>query len=179
MFEKAIKKAFNLSKIPSKEELVKFDGYDVLDKEHAIQIFLGKSWEEIYKRISLSESNMDDPSNYKRFLSQKLGTQSDIEDLQVLESYGLQYYLQSYLLYLVSKGCQPRNTDDFTLFLIGTLKEIFRIQGREVFTDEQCLVLKQITTSLLKELENSPSNEEEYVYVKPMKENLSFIESIL
>lgn len=175
-----IEKAFNLSKIPTKDELVKFDGYDLLDKEHAIGIFLGKNWEEIYERISLSmpEPESETQSDYDKFFSQRLGTISDIENLQVLEPYGLQYYLKSYLLYLFSEDCQPRNTDDFTSYLIYTLKEILRIRGSAVFTSEQRLVLKQIATTLLHELANSPDDEEEYVYVKPLREYLSFIESV-
>lgn len=156
-----IENSFNLTRIPNKDELVKFDGYDLFDKEQAIEIFFEKSCEQVYDQLVLGVK----------------GTMSDIEVLQVLESYGLQYYLKSYLLYLFAGDSEPRNTSDFVSNLIFTLKEIIRIRGAEVFTIPQCLALKQIAQILLGELSSSIEDEGEYVYVKSLREHLNYIDS--
>jgi len=152
--ESLIRIYFNASKIPSKDELVKFDGFDQLEKENAVERFLGKSWDEILNQIPAGG----------------FGTQCDIEELGVMEPYGLQYYLKSYLLYCIKNEAEPRYENETVYFLIWTLKEIFRLRGVEVFTVEQRPVIRQFVVSLLIEIQDVDDDETVFPFVKSMKE---------
>lgn len=159
--ESLIRIHFNASKIPTQNELVKFDGFDQLEKESAVKRFLGKSWEEVYNKI-VSHGGF--------------GTGSDIEELLVMEPYGLQYYLKSYLLYCIKSEAEPRYENETVHFLIWTLREIFRIRGVQVFTVEQRPLIRQFVVSLLIEIKDVDDDEAVFPFVRSMKE---YVQDIL
>jgi hypothetical protein len=89
---KLIRSAFECDHIPTRDELVKFDGFDTLEKEYAIKTFLGKNRDEVAKLIKQRE----------------MGTMSDVEGLSVMEPYGFRYYFPVYLYHVLS----VQNPDD-------------------------------------------------------------------
>ncbi len=158
--ESLIRIHFNASRIPTQNELVKFDGFDQLVKESAVKDFLGKSWEEIFNQIPAGG----------------FGAQCDIEEIGVMEPYGLQYYLKSYLLYCIKSEAEPRYENETVYILIWTLKEIFRLRGVQVFTVEQRPVIRQFIVSLLIEIKDVNDDETVFPFVKSMKE---YVQDIL
>jgi len=52
----SIERNFGLGSRPTKEELVQFDGFDELDKAHALKLFLGRSTADIARELSQPQS---------------------------------------------------------------------------------------------------------------------------
>lgn len=151
-----IRSHFGFGAAPTKEALVRLDGFDELDKAHAIDIFLGKTTEDILSAIS--EGNF--------------GNLGDIEDLIVMEPTGYQYYLAPYLLQIIRY--QEEADEDLTLpgLVMFSIQEIVRIRGKEAFSENQRRVLFDIVSYLV---DRSSQWNSDDAFSGSLKEKLDFL----
>ena len=147
---------FGLDAPPSSDNLVKFDGFDELDKTHALEVFLGKTTDDISRALA------DD----------LLGTQSDIEDIFVMEPAGYQYYLAPYLIRIIQN--EKDESEDFQLagFVIFNIREIVRVRGVEAFSKGQCAALAEIGDYLT---EQCKQKNREDIWAEPLLKDLEFL----
>lgn len=155
-----VKSHFGSGAAPTKEALVRFDGFDELDKVHAIDIFSGKTIAEILNAISKGN----------------FGNLGDIEDLIVMEPAGYQYYLAPYLLQIIRD--QEEAEEDLTLpgLVIFSIQEIVRIRGKEAFSEGQRQVLLDIISYLARRSSQWNSDD---AFIESLKEKLDFLKVAL
>ena len=119
---------FGVGSPPSSDDLVEFDGFDELDKEHALAVFLGKTIDDISRALA------DD----------LLGTQSDVEDLFVMKPAGYQYYLAPYLIRIIHNERDESEDLQLAGFVVFTIREIVRVRGAEAFSPGQRAALSEV-----------------------------------
>lgn len=107
--------------LPPSEALVVFDGFDQPAKEYAVGIFGGKTRDQLRALVGKGPSGVEGLWG--------------IEDLEVLESAGLQYYAEPFLRFLLTEEFE--DPEDFSYFLMYHLAEVVRCRGPEIFTDAQ------------------------------------------
>lgn len=147
---------FGLGAPTSSDHLVKFDGFDELDKKHALEIFLGRTSDDIARALA------DD----------LLGTQSDVEDLFVMEPAGYQYYLAPYLMRIIQN--EKDESEDLQLagFVIFNIREIVRVRGVEAFSKSQRAALSEIGKYLT---EQCKQKNREDIWAEPLLNDLEFL----
>ena len=129
-----IESHFGLGPPPDKKSLVRFDGFDELDKAHALELFLETSASDIAKALSRPGSNF--------------GNLGDIEDLIVMEPAGYQYYLAPYLVKIVRNEVHGEHDLELTSLVLFAIQEIVRIRGRDAFSRGQRGALLDLVASL-------------------------------
>jgi len=112
---------FGSLRMPSKEDLVVFDGYDELDKEHALNLFHSKTQDDIYREI----------------VSGTMAVGSAVEDLAVLSPDAFRYYLAPYLTYLCCGVDGDPNEDEGVHFFCFAFREHIRINGAAELNEGQ------------------------------------------
>ena len=135
---------------------MKFDGFDELDKKHALEMFLGRTSDDIARALA------DD----------LLGTQSDVEDLFVMEPAGYQYYLAPYLMRIILN--EKDESEDLQLagFVIFNIREIVRVRGVEAFSKSQRAALSEIGKYLT---EQCKQKNREDIWAEPLLNDLEFL----
>ncbi len=155
-----VKNNFGLGPPPSREDLVHFDGFDELDKNHAIEVFLGKTTEDVARALS----------------ENRFGTQSDIEDIFVMEPAGYQYYLAPYLIQVLRNETDDSEDLQLAGFVISTVSEIIRVRGVVAFTQGQIATLLSLCSHLVQRCEQE---EGEDIWAQPLLKDLKSIEARL
>ena len=155
----AIEESFSNVTMPTKEELVHFDGYDQLDKEHAVETFLNKSREDILKVFT-------EENTIKSF-----GTFSDIEDLIVLTPKGVHYYIEPYFTHLLNSFEESKIDYEYLNSLLFAIIQILERDNPDIFTQEQYVVLSELSIFLSEEIKNV--NDENMDWIEETKEKIS------
>ena len=155
-----IKNNFGLGPPPSREDLVHFDGFDELDKKHATEVFLGKTTEDVAKALS----------------ENRFRTQSDIEDIFVMEPAGYQYYLAPYLIQILRNETDDSEDLQLAGFVMYTVSEIIRVRGVVAFTQGQIATLLSLCNHLIHRCEQE---EGEDIWAQPLLKDLKSIEARL
>ena len=155
-----IQDSFGLGEPPARGHLVKFDGFDELDKTHAIEVFLGKTAQDVSRALS----------------EDRLGTQSDIEDLLVMEPAGYRYYLAPYLIRIIQNEGEEAGNLEFAGFVMFSVREIVRLRGVEAFTATQRAALSALSSHLV---ERCRERTEQDTWAEPLLEDLEFVRATL
>lgn len=124
--------AFPDGGVPQLDGLVVFDGIDQPAKEDAVRMFGAKTRAEIAALVGKGLSGIEGLWG--------------IEDLEVLESAGLQYYVEPFLRFLITE--EYEDPEDFSFFLMYHLSEIVRRRGPEIFTGAQRQFLIELARQL-------------------------------
>ncbi len=129
-----IKDSFGQGSPPGRMELVKFDGFDELDKRYALDTFLEKTADEIARELAKQQSR------YKSL--------SYIEVLSVMEPAGYQYYLAPYLMQMVNDETDDAPDLEFVSFVLCAVRGIISHRGPCAFSETQQDVLLDLITLL-------------------------------
>ena len=127
-----IQDAFPDHGVPRRDALVVFDGFDQPAKEYALDVFGGKTRDQVRALVGKGATGFEGLWG--------------IEDLQVLEPAALQYYLEPFLRFLIV--FEYSKPDEFSFFLCYHLSEVIRIRGADTFTPAQRHVLAKIANHL-------------------------------
>lgn len=127
-----LESAFPDSGVPLLDGLVVFDGFDRPAKEDAVRMFGAKTRDEITALVGKALSGFEGLWG--------------IEDLEVLESGGLQYYVEPFLRFLITE--EYEDPDEFSFFLMYHLSEVVRRRGPEIFTGAQRQFLIELAGQL-------------------------------
>ena len=114
-----IRDAFPDHGVPSRELLVVFDGFDQPAKEYALDLFGGKTRDQVRALVGKGATGFEGLWG--------------VEDLQVLEPAALQYYLEPFLTFLIK--FEYSKPDEVSFFLCYHLSEVIRIRGADTFTN--------------------------------------------
>ncbi len=129
-----IESNFGLGSPPEKNALVRFDGFDELDKTHALELFLGKSAADIANELLQPQGSF--------------GQLGDIEDLIVMEPLGYQYYLAPYVVQIIRNEHDAAPDLELTSLVLFAIREILRIRSNEAFSQTQQSALLQLVSYL-------------------------------
>ncbi len=151
-----VQNSFGLGAPPVGDSLVKFDGFDELDKKHVLEIFLRKTTDDISRALA----------------HDLLGTQSDIEDIFVMEPAGYQYYLAPYLIRIVQNETDESEDLQLAGFVMSNICEIVRVRGIEAFSKGQRAALSEIGNYLT---EQCKAKNPEDIWAEPLLKDLEFL----
>ncbi len=159
---KTIESSFGLGSPPNKNTLVLFDGFDELDKAHALESFLGKSAAEIANELSQPEGNF--------------GQLGYVEDLIVMEPLGYQYYLAPYLGQIIRNEVDGQPDLELTSLVLFAIREIVRIRGNDAFSQHQRSALFQLVAYLAAGSDRWDSSD---AFADSLPEDLSWLRTAL
>ena len=118
--------------MPRPDTLVVLDGFDQPAKESAVQIFGGKTRDEVRALVGKG------PSGFEGLWG--------IEDIEVLEAAGLHYYVEPFLSFLITEEFE--DPEEFAFFLMYHVSEVVRRRGPDIFTAPQRKFLTEIAWQL-------------------------------
>lgn len=113
---------------PARSALILDDGYDELEKRYALELFSGRSGEEIFNNICFGENVC-----------------GLLEGLAVLTPQSFVYYVKPFLIYLVDLLCEQEGGGsdfEYISWLFFELAEFFRINGVEFLNGGQINCLR-------------------------------------
>lgn len=161
-----IEKHFGIGVPPREHELVKFDGFDELDKKDALSVFFGKTTEEISKALS-ERGTLEN--------IYVLGTISDVEDLVVMEPTGYQYYLAPYLIRIIQNANEELEDLELAGLVMSAVCEIFRMRGVDAFSEGQRVAFRNLGNYLAKQCRKNSED----TWAEPLIKSLELLETKL
>ena len=153
---KQIEQAFGSEPLPSKDQLVRFDGFDELGKEFLVTHLSGKTQNEVLCLLREGE----------------FGNGSTItEELELAEPVAIRYYLKPFLVHFVeSISAKPHALDDeVPFFLFAHIRNILAHRGKHIFTDSQIGTISAVVNESRKLLLSLPDG----TWLKDVAEELA------
>jgi hypothetical protein len=135
----AIENAFAPKRMPSKEELVRFDGFDGPAKEYLLKYLHGKTRDEVLRELR----------------GGTLGTGAMLtEEMEVAEPAGIRYYLKPFLIHLAERMRDDARAldDELPFFLFTHIRNIVERRGRGTFTESQLRAIAALVDESLNRL---------------------------
>src|SRR6185436_17278203 len=106
-----IASSFGCGDPPRVHELVRWDGFDQLDKEDAVAFYSGKTWDDVLSHL--------------RGLRNKVASADyQLEEWSVLSREALPYYLRAHLEYLLETLAEPECDEEFVDYLFFQLRQV-------------------------------------------------------
>lgn len=124
-----VRRLFGLGPVPSEDALVKWDGFDQLDKETAVRFYSGKTWQDV-------------------LLHYQGGGTRELEEWSVLAEPALSYYGRAQLEYMFETANIAYPDDDFVSQLFHQLYQLVYMHKRSPFTPTQTDLLVRIAKAL-------------------------------
>ena len=122
-----IASSFGRGDPPRVHELVRWDGFDQLDKEDAVAFYSGKTWEDVLAHLRGIAS-----ADYQ------------LEEWSVLSREALPYYLRAHLEYLVETLAEPECDEEFVHYLFFELRQVVSDDDGSPFDPVQTRVLELV-----------------------------------
>jgi hypothetical protein len=126
-----IEQAFGSERMPSKEDLVRFDSFDEPAKVYLLEHLHGRTQDDLLRLLREGA----------------LGTGAMCtEELEVAEPGAIRYYLKPFLVHLADNITRDaRALDDETpFFLFAHVRNILEHRGHQIFTDSQLKALASL-----------------------------------
>lgn len=143
---KDIDAQFGSVAMPPEDRLVVMDGYDELDKKHAVKLFGGKTQDDVYRAL----------------MAGRMGSISETEDLIVLAPGAFRYYIAPYLTYLACDVEGDPNDDETVHFVCFAFREHVRISGIPPFDDGQRRLVHDILRDCLERVRRGAGEADEW-----------------
>lgn len=130
--DREVMTAFGQGERPHEEELVVWDGFDVLDKEGAVRFFSGKSWADVLAHL---RGLKDEPLLKAAYFH---------EEWSVLSPQALAYYARAYLEFLRETLATVQQDEEFVFYFLGALYQVFYMHKGSPFSPTQTNLLRRI-----------------------------------
>jgi hypothetical protein len=124
-----VRTLFGSGAAPSANALVKWDGFDQLEKEYAVRFYSGKTWEDV-------------------LFHHKSGGANNLEEWSVLHEPSLSYYGRAHLEYLFETSDSVNPDDEFVSQLFHQLYQLTYMYKGSPFTVTQTALLVRIAKTL-------------------------------
>jgi hypothetical protein len=131
-----IEEYFGVKRSPNPTNLVKLDGYDVLEKEAAIKFFSGKSWNDVLDHLRSTKNNIIAGADFR------------LEEWSVLDPDPRYYYLRAYLEYLLETLATDNPDEQYISELFHQLYQTVYMYKTAAYNDAQKVLLCKIASHI-------------------------------
>ena len=118
---------------PHENDLISWNGFDELEKQSALDFYLGKSWPEVLDYLR-------SPNAYHH-----------LEEWSVLSKAALPYYLRAHLEYLFETLTNSHPNGEYIFFLLGQLYQVIYMHKGSPFSAEQTHLLEELAHALIRQ----------------------------
>lgn len=136
--QKEIGSAFGTKHVPNTKQLVVADGFDVFEKERAVEFFSGKSLNDVLAHL---QARMFDPL---------AGGDYQLEEWSVLKPSARYYYMQAYLAFLHETLSSSEPDGGYVSDFFHQLYQTVFMYGSDAYCDKQETLLRNLATYTLK-----------------------------
>ena len=146
--KKEIKACFKAKYTPNAEQLVENDGFDVFEKESAVEFFSGKSWKDVLGHLQSRKSDIVAGCDYQ------------LEEWSVLKPNARYYYMRSYLEFLLETLSENHSDKQYVSDLFHQLYQTVYMYKLEAYSNDQKALLRIIAEYTYEAIKNQKGDED-------------------